>query len=299
MQGLTGYLQNQAYVAAQEIPADGNERGAPSGVSKWAISLRGVTQARLPTYRRHGDLCVTGLKDPVLADEYGALFAVDACENMTRAGLHRCGQSCFKYDKSGYNRCGHGFDYYARYEDVGTPLKSGRLEAEGATERNAVSTVPTVIRRKGKYLESAVRIAEHCLRGRGGKVVTIQENPIAGSSHPVALVTGRSNFDLQDMRRVLPESILPSGPSSLLDANAGPEKLKWSWMENYNHARDQPRPNPRSPNAVSKASTLAAAKPSRLVEIMRAYGASPSEERCTQPLADLSQAELGVAPALH
>lgn len=222
--------------------------------------MEGATQASLPCWRRHGILHANGFNahpTNLQACEYEWRFAVDACENCTRGGLHRCGPSCFKHDHSGLQRCRHGFEHYVRYSD------KGKLYSD-SQGNEFISKEPTVLRRKGKYLERTVRIAGHCLRGRGGRIITVQDNPFECSSNPVRLVTGRCNFDLQDMRRVLPEPILPSGPYPHL----GP-KPHWSMMDNYDHERDQPRPHQKSERACAETARLAAEPESPLVSIMK------------------------------
>jgi len=60
-------------------------------------------------------------------------------------------------------------------------------------------------RRRGKALRNALFVIKQTSHGMQGRVLVFQEHPFECQSNYAAIATLRSNFDAQDLRRVLPE----------------------------------------------------------------------------------------------
>ena len=118
----------------------------------------------------------------------GALEAVDwqrlLGEGVRRLGaevlVHICGDSCHKYSGSKTTQiCRHGF-------------------------YNVVSLADWRRRRRGKALRNSISIVKQCKFGMRSRLLPLQDHPFECQSNYAALAALRCNFDVQDLRRVLP-----------------------------------------------------------------------------------------------
>ena len=95
--------------------------------------------------------------------------------------MHICGDSCYKYTGAKMEHiCRHGFYYI-------------------------VSLADWRRRRRGKSLRNALFVVRQTIHGMQGRVLSFQEHPFECQSNYAAIAALRCNFDVQDLRRVLPE----------------------------------------------------------------------------------------------
>ena len=98
-----------------------------------------------------------------------------------------CGESCFKYSgQKKQHTCRHGFYYICN-------LSEWQLRFEGVS-----------FRRRGKALRNALVIVGHAKHGTQGRILPLQEHPFEVQTNYAAASALRCNFDVQDLRRVLP-----------------------------------------------------------------------------------------------
>ena len=95
--------------------------------------------------------------------------------------VHICGESCYKYTgKKCEHICRHGFYYIVSLADFRR-------------------------RRRGKPLRNALFVVKQTQYGMQGRVLSFQEHPFECQSNYGGVAALRCNFDVQDLRRVLPE----------------------------------------------------------------------------------------------
>ena len=115
------------------------------------------------------------------ADAWELRFGEDVRRLAGEILVHICGDSCHKYSGSKMTLiCRHGFYNVVQIE-----------QGPG-------------LRRKGKPLRNALVIVRQDKFGMKGRLLLVQEHPFECQSNYAALNTLRCNFDMQDLRRVLP-----------------------------------------------------------------------------------------------
>ena len=116
------------------------------------------------------------------ADAWELQFGEDVRRLASEILIHICGDSCYKYSGSKMTQiCRHGF-YYVVVVASGNGL-----------------------RRRGKALRNALFIMRENKFSMQGRLLLFQEHPFECQSNYGALDALRCNFDMQDLRRVLPE----------------------------------------------------------------------------------------------
>jgi hypothetical protein len=114
------------------------------------------------------------------------LFGNDVRRLAAEILVHICGDSCFKYSGSKVTQiCRHGYFYIISIVD----------EAIGLDWKE---------RRRGKALRNILFVIKEEEHGMQGRVLLFQEHPFECQSNYGALAFLRSNFDVQDLRRVYP-----------------------------------------------------------------------------------------------
>ena len=122
-----------------------------------------------------------GSAQPFSAGVWERLFAEDVRGLAAEVLLHICGDSCYKYTGAKMEHiCRHGFYYI-------------------------VSLADWRRRRRGKPLRNALFVIKQCKYGMQGRLMMFQEHPFECPSNYAASVSLRYNFDVQDLRHVLPE----------------------------------------------------------------------------------------------
>ena len=116
------------------------------------------------------------------ANAWEVHFGEDVRKLASEILIHICGDSCYKYSGSKVEQiCRHGFYYVV-------------MVADGKG-----------LRRRGKALRSGLFIMRENKFGMQGRMLPFQEHPFECQSNYAALNALRCNFDMQDLRRVLPE----------------------------------------------------------------------------------------------
>ena len=187
--------------------------------SVYSKCLGDFAVSQCPSYRRHGDLrsrqvqggaddgagpCehastdgtnaaaapvpVAGPEPPpaTTAGVWQQLFGDDVRRLAAEILVHICGDSCFKYSGSKVTQiCRHGYFYIISIADekIGLDWKE---------------------RRRGKALRNILFVIKEEEHGMQGRVLLFQEHPFECQSNYGALAFLRSNFDVQDLRRVYP-----------------------------------------------------------------------------------------------
>jgi len=117
---------------------------------------------------------------PLNADAWERRFGEDVRRLGSEILIHVCGESCFKYSGTKATQiCRHGFYYI-------------------------VSLADWRRRRRGKALRNSLCVIKQTKFGMHGRVLLFQEHPFECQSNYGALAAMRCNFDMQDLRRVLP-----------------------------------------------------------------------------------------------
>ena len=112
---------------------------------------------------------------------------------QNRTMLHKCSPSCYKYSKDGTRICRHRVYHLTAYD----PDKAEK---------------PKRIRREGRALNNVLRITEEDVQGQRGRVEFIRQHPTETMTNYAGAACMRCNLDAQTLVRVLPLSVLDSGP---------------------------------------------------------------------------------------
>jgi hypothetical protein len=158
--------------------------------------IRGQALTALPAYRRIRSL----KKDAASSDEWSPqqwlkFFLDDAWEVQTRAMLHVCGPSCWKYNKSGTKICRHHCYHIVT------------LQPDDQAETPAEKELK--MRRDGRPLNNQLYIMEDQTKGKRGRICPISVCCFETMSNYVAACGLRCNFDNQSLLYLPPQSVLP------------------------------------------------------------------------------------------
>ncbi len=124
--------------------------------------------------------------------------------------LHICNDSCHQYSGSKTTQiCHHGFYY-------------------------VVSLAEWRRRRKGKASRDSAAIVTQCKFGMQGRMLEFQEHPFECQKNYAALAALRYTFDMQDLRRVLPEQNWLTGKLPHLG-----DRGKWGYTRHYEWNGDE------------------------------------------------------------
>ena len=141
------------------------------------------------------------------ADVWEKLFSADVRKLASEILVHICGESCYKYSGAKVEHiCRHGFYYIV---SLGTDWRR---------------------RRRGKSLRNALFIIKQTKFGMQGRVLHFQEHPFECQSNYAGSASLRSNLDVQDLRRVLPEEHWLDNDDKLPNLGERPE---WGYMNFY------------------------------------------------------------------
>jgi hypothetical protein len=144
------------------------------------------------------------------AVEWQRLFGEDVRRLGAEVLVHICGDSCHKYSGSKTTQiCRHGFYY-------------------------VVSLADWRRRRRGKALRNSIAIVKQCKFGMQGRLLPLQEHPFECQSNYAALAALRCNFDMQDLRRVLPVQHWLAGELPHLG-----DRPTWGYMNHYEWDGDE------------------------------------------------------------
>ena len=122
-------------------------------------------------------------------------FLDDAWEVQTRAMLHVCGPSCWKYNKSGTKICRHHCYHIVTLQPDDTSDTPAEKEMK--------------IRRDGRPLNNQLFIMEDETKGKRGRICPIVVCCFETMSNYVAACGLRCNFDNQSLVYLPPQSVLP------------------------------------------------------------------------------------------
>ena len=183
-------------------------RALPQKTSVYARPLSDFSVSHCPSYRRYGELSADVTSTvPMSADAWEDLFAADIETLVSQILTHICGESCYKYTKAKCTHiCRHGF-YHV-------------LHLAGDWKR----------RRQGKYLRNALFVVKQSEYGMQGRILGFQDHPFECLSNHGAAAVMRSNLDVQDLRRVLPEEHWLHDEEELPSLGPRPE---WGYMQQY------------------------------------------------------------------
>ena len=185
--------------------------------------ITGSAISRLPSYRRSGAIRAMvydsdGVARATLNGLDGKLwraaFSKDAWELARQAILHTCGPSCFKYNKTTSN-----------LPSKSKPTKICRHECYHFVQLPEQVKNPQAKKKPiaGKRLRAEVCISEDDHTNMKGRVELIQTQPFEGKTQYFGLACLRCNWDVQDVRCILPKILDDKLPS------IGPQ-TGWSWM---------------------------------------------------------------------
>ena len=188
----------------------GNVLLTEGGASRPRESVYGKTLSEFavgqyPAYRRRGPLkpsselarsrttpcadCEKANPDED-ASRWESAFAKDVRELAQEIYVHICGESCHKYSGQKVEQiCRHGFYYIVNL-------------GEWARRKEGIS-----FRRRGKRLRDGIFVVKSTAHGMQGRLLMIQEHPFEVQTNYAASASLRCNFDVQDLRRVLPEHL--------------------------------------------------------------------------------------------
>ena len=187
--------------------------------------LCGQTLSSFPRYRR-----LKYLKRPSLvrlcaafgprcnADEelcsscWREMHVRDSWHVQTRAMIHVCGPSCWKYNKDGTRVCRH----HVYHITV--------LEPDSTSDNPAEK--PLKLRRDGRPLNNQLYIQEEASKSRRGRIVPITVMPYETMTNYSVANSLRCNFDNQSLLYLPPRSVL----KLFLTPNIGP-KPEYAHME--------------------------------------------------------------------
>jgi hypothetical protein len=158
--------------------------------------IRGQALTAFPAFRRIRSLT----KDAASSDEWSPqqwlkFFLDDAWEVQTRAMLHICGPSCWKYNKSGTKICRHHCYHIAT------------LQPDDQAETPAEKELK--MRRDGRPPNNQLYIMEDQTKGKRGRICPISVCCFETMSNYVAACGLRCNFDNQSLLYLPPRSVLP------------------------------------------------------------------------------------------
>ena len=140
------------------------------------------------------------------AEVWEKLFQADVRRLASEILVHICGESCYKYTGAKCEHiCRHGFYYIVALADFRR-------------------------RRRGKPLRNALFVVKETKYGMQGRVLSFQEHPFECQSNYGGLATLRCNFDVQDLRRVLPEEHWLANGDGLPHLGKRPD---WGYMNLY------------------------------------------------------------------
>ena len=117
-------------------------------------------------------------------------FAEDVRSLASEIFVHICGDSCHKYSgKKVQQICRHGFYYIVNLGDW-------------SRRKEGIS-----FRRRGKALRDMIFVVKSTKHEMQGRLLMFQEQPFEVQTNYAGASALRSNFDVQDLRRVLPEKL--------------------------------------------------------------------------------------------
>ena len=123
--------------------------------------------------------------------------------------VHICGESCHKYSgKKVQQIWRHGFYYICNLGDW-------ERRAEGIS-----------FRRRGKALRSSIFVVKNTKHGMQGRLLMLQEHPFEVQTNYAGASALRCNFDVQDLRRVLPERLWKQTDECLPSLRADEDREK-------------------------------------------------------------------------
>ena len=158
--------------------------------------LNGQALTAFPDYRRILSLRKDEASSKELsAQQWVKSFLDDAWEVQTRAMLHVCGPSCWKYNKSGTKICRHQCYHIVTLQPDDTSDTPAEKEMK--------------IRRDGRPLNNQLFIMEDETKGTRGRICPIVVCCFETMSNYVAACGLRCNFDNQSLVYLPPQSVLP------------------------------------------------------------------------------------------
>jgi len=176
-------------LSTSEGASEARESVYGKSISNFAVGL-------CPAYRRHGPLKhSTSCADGATLQEdhpshWESLFVKDVRHLATEIFVHICGDSCHKYSgKKVQQICRHGFYHICNLGDW-FQRKEG-----------------TCFRRRGKALANSLFLVKSTKHRMQGPLLMFQEQPFEVLTNYAGAASLRCNFDVQDLRRVLPESL--------------------------------------------------------------------------------------------
>ena len=228
---MTSTLQKPNLPQVEAYPDDAYVPGHQHGSRGFKENITGTAISRLPHYRRCGAVFATATdKDGIIRATIVGLdgivwrreFSKDVWELARQCILHMCGPSCWKYNKvkSMHGQvvtrtCRHECNHFVTVPEQAKKPKAKPRLAEG------------------KRLRAAVAISEEAETNMKGRVLLIQTQPFEGRTQYFGLACLRCNWDVQDVRCILPGILTDILPS------IGPQ-ASWSWMNTDTPARMLP-----------------------------------------------------------
>lgn len=166
------YRRHGALKREQATP-DGQSRRHAAGASGDAGEATGAT----PT-------------EDDAASRWESSFAQDVRGLAAEIFVHICGESCHKYSgKKVQQICRHGFYYIVNLGDW-------ERRSDGIS-----------FRRRGKALRNSIFVVKQTKHGMQGRLLQFQEQPYEVQTNYSGAASLRCNFDVQDLRRVLPDHL--------------------------------------------------------------------------------------------
>ena len=209
-------LQKPNISQVETYPADSYVPNRNDANKGFKANITGTALSRLPNFRRCGIIRATTRADndvitvQIEGQDHEAWrkdFSQDAWELTRQSILHTCGPSCWKYNKP-------------KNSNSKTCFRTCRHECEHFVDLPETKNPRPAL---GRRLRSKVMISEDEQTNMKGRVQLLQTQPYEGRTNYFGLSALRSNWDVQDVRCILPgilEEILPS---------IGPQE-GWSWM---------------------------------------------------------------------
>ena len=175
--------------------SDSAELPAPASTKQKRL-IRGQALSAFPAFRRIQSLKQNGASSSELsAHQWLKFFLADAWEIQTRAMLHVCGGSCWKYNQSGTRICRHHCYHIVTLQ----PDDQAVLPAEKEMK----------MRRDGRPLNNQLYIMEDQNKGKRGRICPICVCCFETMTNYVAASALRCNFDNQSLLYLPPQSVLP------------------------------------------------------------------------------------------
>ena len=170
-----------AILMHDEVKGDGNTE---------SNGLTDGSALPVPSILMHDEVETQATSTDDCSGTWENFFATDVRNLAQEIFVHICGDSCHKYsDAKKVQICRHGFYYIV---NLGTWEQRG----EGIA-----------FRRRGKALRNSVFIVKNTKHGMQGRLCLLQEHPFEVQTNYAGAAALRCNFDVQDLRRVLPEHL--------------------------------------------------------------------------------------------